>query len=210
MEQSQEDIENYQEDLLKLDLSIKKKKKKKPRKHDFEGENDNNDEKKNKVFLDKNNNLQDEYTYDFLLNRVFSKLYNNNPELAQKRDKVRLKPVEVAKEGTKKTVFSNFAGLCKELNRDKEHLMSFILSELCANGSIDGTERLIIRGKYPPSAIEKIVRNYINQYVLCQGCKSIDTFIDKDKTTRVTFLRCNICQASVSIKPIVQGYRAKV
>lgn len=205
MSQPQEEIENIQEDLLKLDLSIKKKKKKKPRVNEFDDTNET------KASTSPVPNSQDEpYTYDFLLNRVFSKLYNNNPELAQKRDKVRLKPVEVSKEGTKKTVFSNFASLCKELNRDKEHLMSFILSELCADGSIDGTERLIIRGKYPPSAIEKIVRNYINQYVLCPGCKSIDTFIDKDKTTRITFLRCNICQASMSIKPIIQGYRAKV
>lgn len=206
MSELQEDIDNNQEDLLKLDLSVKKKKKKKPRVNEF----DETDDTKASTSSGKTNDSQDEYTYDFLLNRVFSKLVSNNPELAQKRDKVRLKPVEVAKEGTKKTVFSNFSGLCKEVNRDKEHMMSFILSELCANGSIDGNERLIIRGKYSPSAVEKIVRNYINQYVLCPGCKSIDTLIDKDKTTRITFLRCNVCQASVSIKPITQGYRAKV
>jgi translation initiation factor 2 subunit 2 len=203
MSQIQEDIEGIPEDMLKLDfLSSKKKKKRKTRINEFDDDNEN--ENKNSAV-----NEDEDYTYEFLLDRLFTKLHSSNPELTQKRDKIRLKPVEVAREGTKKTVFSNFAGFCKDLNRDKEHLMSFILSELCADGSIDGNERLIIRGKYPPSAIEKIVRNYINQYVLCSGCKSLDTFIDKEKATRLIFLRCNLCQASVSIKPITNGYRAK-
>lgn len=200
MSQAQEDIDN---DILKLDLTSKKKKRKKQRINEFENENVEEKEGKSNV------NEEGDYTYEFLLARVFTKLYSSNPELTQKKEKIHLKPVEVARDGTKKTVFSNFAGFCKELNRDKEHLMSFILSELCADGSIDGNERLIIRGKYPPSAIEKIVRNYINQYILCSGCKSLDTFIDKEKATRLTFLRCNVCQASVSIKPITNGYRAK-
>jgi translation initiation factor 2 subunit 2 len=190
---------------LKIDFTSKKKKKKKPRINEFEQENENENDNERKTTI----NDDKDYTYEFLLDRLFSKLYSSNPELTQKKDKTHLKPVEVAREGTKKTVFSNFAGFCKVLNREKEHLMSFILSELCADGSIDGTERLIIRGKYPPSAIEKIVRNYITQYVLCNGCKSLDTFIDKEKATRLTYLRCNVCQASVSIKPITNGYRAK-
>lgn len=193
------------EDLFKLDLSNKKKKKKNKQRSDFEDDNINAED----TSTSKSITSSEEYTYEFLLDRVFSKLFSNNPELIQKRDKIRLKPLEVAKEGTRKTVFNNFSSLCKELNRDNDHVMLFITSELSADASIDGTGRLIIRGKYSPSNIEKIVRNYISQYVLCQGCKSMDTFIDKDKTTRLTFLRCNICQASVSIKPIQTGYRAK-
>lgn len=197
---------DVQEDLLKLDLSNKKKKKKnKQRIADFE--DDNNDTSNAPV----NQSLltNEDYTYEFLLKRVFNKLYSNNPELTQKKDRIRFKPLEVAKEGTRKTVFTNFSSLCKELNRDNDHVMLFITSELSTDASIDGTGRLIIRGKYSPSNIEKIMRNYITQYVLCQGCKSMDTFIDKDKTTRLTFFRCNVCQASMSIKPIQSGYRAK-
>lgn len=194
-----------QEDLLKLDLSVKKKKKKNKQRNDFE-EKDHNVEN---ASTSKSITTNEEYTYEFLLDRVFSKLSSNNPELTQKKDKVRLKPLEVCKEGTRKTVFTNFSNLCKELNRDKDHLLLFITSELCVNASIDGNERLIIRGKYSPSQIQKIVTNYITQYVLCQSCKSMDTLIDRDKSTRLGFLRCNVCQASMSIKPIQTGYRAK-
>jgi translation initiation factor 2 subunit 2 len=193
------------EDLLKLDFSKKKKKRNKQRIADFEDDNTENVSINPEQTITSN----EDYTYEFLLDRLYNKLYSNNPELTQKKDRVSLKPLEVSKEGTKKTVFTNFSNLCKDLNRDKDHLMLFITSELCANASIDGNERLIIRGKYSPSHIEKIVRNYITQYVLCQGCKSMDTFIDKDKATRLTFLRCNVCQSSMSIKPIQNGYRAK-
>jgi translation initiation factor 2 subunit 2 len=196
--------DDNQEDFLKLDFSLKKKKKRnKQRINDFEDDNVEN------TLMEESVTTNEDYTYEFLLDRVFNKLYSNNPELTQKRDRIHLKPLEVSKEGTRKTVFTNFPSLCKELNRDKDHLMLFITTELCADASIDGNERLIIRGKYSPSHIEKIVRNYITQYVLCQGCKSMDTFIDKDKATRLTFLRCNVCQASMSIKPIQNGYRAK-
>lgn len=196
--------DNNPEDLLKLDLNFKKKKKRnKQRTTDFEDDHVEN------VPITQNITTDTDYTYEFLLNRLYTKLYSCNPELTQKRDRIKLKPLEVSKDGTKKTVFANFSNLCKELNRDKDHLMFFITSELCANASIDGNERLIIRGRYSPSHIEKIVRNYITQYVLCKGCKSMDTFIDKDKLTRLTFLRCNVCQASISIKPIQNGYRAK-
>jgi len=193
-----------QEDFLKLDLSLKKKKKKsKQRISDFEDDNVENTSMKQSIISN------EDYTYGFLLERLYVNLFNNNPELTQKKDRVRLTSLEVCKEGTRKTVFTNFSNLCKELNRDKDHLMQFFTSELCVNASIDGNDRLIIRGKYSPSQIQKIATNYITQYVLCQGCKSMDTFIDKDKTTRLTFLRCNVCQASVSIKPIQNGYRAK-
>lgn len=198
------DDNNIQEDLLTLDLSRKKKKKKsKQRITDFENNDTDN------VYIQQSITSSKDYTYNFLLERLYVNLFNNNPELTQKKDKVRLKPLEVCKEGTRKTVFTNFSNLCKELNRDKDHLMLFITSELCVNASIDGNERLIIRGKYSPSQIQKIVTNYITQYVLCQSCKSMDTLIDRDKSTRLAFLRCNVCQASMSIKPIQTGYRAK-
>ena len=38
--------------------------------------------------------------------------------------------VQVAREGTKKTVFTNFPELCRSMNRGQEHVMAFLLAEL--------------------------------------------------------------------------------
>jgi hypothetical protein len=45
--------------------------------------------------------------------RVFGILREKNPELTGERRRTVLKPPQVAREGTKKTVFTNFMDLCK-------------------------------------------------------------------------------------------------
>lgn len=48
-----------------------------------------------------------------LLSRVFHILRENNPELAGDRRRTVMRPPQVLREGTKKTVFVNFMDLCK-------------------------------------------------------------------------------------------------
>jgi Domain found in IF2B/IF5 len=36
--------------------------------------------------------------------------------------------LQVAREGTKKTVFTNFPELCRAMNRSQEHCMAFLLA----------------------------------------------------------------------------------
>lgn len=198
---------DQEEDLLKLDFSNGKKKKK--NRHRARAEYDSEDQD-HALSIGMCSNSTEDYTYDFLIQRAFSHLHVNNPELTQRPTKTSLPPPQVAREGTRKTVVTNFFHLCKELNRDVDHVMSFILNELCVNGSIDGTNRLVLRGKFAPSAIESVARKYIYEYVMCQGCKGLDTFIEKDKSTRLMFLKCNLCQSCVSIRPITTGFRAKI
>jgi translation initiation factor 2 subunit 2 len=52
--------------------------------------------------------------------------------------------------GTKKTVWSNFNEICKTLNRSPDHVFQFMMAELGTEGSIDGSERLVIKGKFVP------------------------------------------------------------
>lgn len=48
-----------------------------------------------------------------LLGRVFNILRENNPELAGDRRRTVMRPPQVLREGTKKTVFVNFMDLCR-------------------------------------------------------------------------------------------------
>jgi translation initiation factor 2 subunit 2 len=54
---------------------------------------------------------------------VFGILKAHNPELTGERRRTTLKPPQVAREGTKKTVFTNFMELCKSMNRNHEHVL---------------------------------------------------------------------------------------
>lgn len=47
------------------------------------------------------------------------------------------------------------------MSRPPEHLLQFVLAELGTTGSIDGNQRLLIRGKYVPKYVESLLRKYI-------------------------------------------------
>ena len=48
------------------------------------------------------------------------------------------------------------------------------------------------------------------RYVLCPGCKSVDTLLDKDSATRLMHLRCQQCGASRTVSAIKSGFVARV
>lgn len=47
------------------------------------------------------------------------------------------------------------------------------------------------------------------RYVLCPGCKSVDTLLDKDSATRLMHLRCQQCGASRTVQAIKAGFVAR-
>lgn len=150
-----------------------------------------------------------DYTYQELLDRVFGILRENNPELTGERRRTTLKPPQVAREGTKKTVFANFMDLCRSMNRNPEHVQAFLLAELGTSGSLDGQQRLIVKGRFLPKAFEGVLRRYVNEYVLCNSCKSPDTLLDRDPATRIMFMRCQQCGASRTVSAIKAGFQAR-
>lgn len=107
----------------------------------------------------------------------------------------------MAREGTKKTVFINFMDLCKAMNRQPEHMQAFLMAELGTSGSLDGQQRLIVKGKFMPKAFEGVLRRYVNDYVLCTWCKSADTLLDREQATRLMYLRCQQVPPSGSLVP---------
>ncbi|XP_047316696.1 eukaryotic translation initiation factor 2 subunit beta [Impatiens glandulifera] len=149
-----------------------------------------------------------DYEYEELLGRVFNILRENNPELAGDRRRTVMRPPQVLREGTKKTVFVNLMDLCKTMHRQPEHVMTFLLAEMGTSGSLDGQQRLVVKGRFAPKNFEGILRRYINEYVICNGCKSPDTILSKEN--RLFFLRCEKCGSGRSVAPIKAGFVARV
>ncbi|KAG6418054.1 hypothetical protein SASPL_120252 [Salvia splendens] len=149
-----------------------------------------------------------DYEYEELLGRVFNILRENNPELAGDRRRTVMRPPQVLREGTKKTVFVNFMDLCKTMHRQPEHVMTFLLAEMGTSGSLDGQQRLVVKGRFAPKNFEGILRRYINEYVICNGCKSPDTILSKEN--RLFFLRCEKCGSGRSVAQIKAGFVARV
>uniref|UniRef100_A0AAY5KQ54 Eukaryotic translation initiation factor 2 subunit 2 n=1 Tax=Esox lucius TaxID=8010 RepID=A0AAY5KQ54_ESOLU len=148
-----------------------------------------------------------DYTYDELLNRVFNIMREKNPDMvAGEKRKFVMKPPQVVRVGTKKSSFVNFTDICKLLHRQPKHLLAFLLAELGTSGSIDGTNQLIIKGRFQQKQIENVLRRYIKEYVTCHTCRSPDTILQKD--TRLYFLQCETCHSRCSVASIKAGFQA--
>mmetsp|Transcript_29278 Transcript_29278/g.93679 ORF Transcript_29278/g.93679 Transcript_29278/m.93679 type:complete len:260 (+) Transcript_29278:175-954(+) len=202
------------DDLGSFDLSMMKKKKKKKKAVDVDGLDEGAEEEDDAAASSgKGSGLPWEgsdrdYTYDELLNRVFGILRENNPELTGEKRRTIMKPPQVLREGTKKTVFVNFMELCKTMHRQPDHVQAFLLAELGTSGSLDGQQRLIVKGRFLPKVFEGILRRYVTEYVLCNMCKSPDTILNREN--RLYFLRCEQCGASSTVAPIKAGFVARV
>ncbi|KAI0982071.1 hypothetical protein GJ496_011848 [Pomphorhynchus laevis] len=150
-----------------------------------------------------------DYTYTDLLQRVFTIMREKNPNIvAGERKRFVMRPPQVAKVGTKKTSFMNFAEICKLLHRPERHLQQYLLAELGASGSLDGNKALVIKGKFQQKHIENVLVNYIKEYVTCHTCKSPDTCLQKED--RLFFLQCESCGARCSVTSIKTGFQAQV
>ncbi|GJJ68665.1 translation initiation factor 2 subunit 2 [Entomortierella parvispora] len=148
-----------------------------------------------------------DYTYTELLSRVFKILRQNNPELAGEKKRYTIVPPSVMRDGNKKTVFANVADICKRMHRQPEHVIQFLFAELGTSGSIDGSQRLVIKGRFQQKQIEAVLRRYIVEYVTCKTCKSPDTILTKEN--RLFFLQCEACGSTRSVSAIKSGFQAQ-
>lgn len=51
------------------------------------------------------------------------------------------------------------------MHRQPEHVMTFLLAELGTNGSLDGQQRLVVKGRFAPKNFEGILRRYISKFL---------------------------------------------
>lgn len=148
-----------------------------------------------------------DYTYQELLGRVFNTLRAQNPALSGDKKKFTMVPPQVARDGSKKTVFANVVDICKRMHRQPEHVIQFLFAELGTIGSVDGSQRLVIRGRFQPKQIENVLRRYITEYVICKTCKRPETKLSKEN--RIFFVTCEKCGSQRSVSAIKSGFQAQ-
>merc|ERR1712142_709797 len=148
-----------------------------------------------------------EYTYEELLTRVFDIMRAKNPNMVEGgKRKFVMKPPQVVRIGTKRTSFVNFTEICKILHRQPKQLLQFVLAELGTSGTVDGTNQLIIKGKFQQKHIENVLKRFIKEYVTCHTCRSPETILHKE--TRLFFLQCETCGSRCSVASIKPGFQA--
>lgn len=147
-----------------------------------------------------------DYEYPVLLKRIFEML-NKAGENPSKTTRI---PVpNLGRIGTKRTCITNFKEICNAIHRPPEHLMSYLSVELGSPSSLDGNaQQMVAKGRFQQSHIEKVIKHYIREYVICKVCKSYDTSMEKEN--RLNFVKCATCNSRLSVSQIRQGFQAQI
>jgi len=150
-----------------------------------------------------------DYTYQELLTRFYASLHASNPSLLTSNGKrYTIAPPSIHREGNKKSIFANITDICKRMHRQPEHVIQYLFAELGTTGSVDGSGRLVIKGRFQQKQIENVLRRYIVEYVTCKTCKSPDTLLTKEN--RIFFMACESCGSRRSVNAVKTGFQAQV
>ncbi|PGH23844.1 hypothetical protein AJ80_02092 [Polytolypa hystricis UAMH7299] len=148
--------------------------------------------------------------YNLLVTRFFTLIHSHHPDLLSSGSKsYKIPPPQCLREGNRRTIFANIADICKRMKRSDDHVMQFLFAELGTSGSVDGSRRLVIKGRFQQKQIENVLRRYIVEYVTCKTCRSPDTELSKGEN-RLYFVTCNSCGSRRSVTAIKTGFRGQV
>lgn len=120
------------------------------------------------------------------------------PETSVSSERFQIEKIKGHLEG-KKTILSNLKKIAKDFGREPEHLLKYLLRELATPGKLVG-ERVIFGTKVPASLINKKIKQYVSEFVLCHECGKPDTKIVPKKDAQ--YLKCQACGTEHIIKTI--------
>ncbi|MFC7227118.1 translation initiation factor IF-2 subunit beta [Salinirubellus salinus] len=126
--------------------------------------------------------------YDDSLERAME----NTPDVAGSGERFQLPDPDVRQEGNV-TVFENFPAVVDRLDRDRDHVMRYVQTELGTSASIDDRGRLRLTGEFRAARLGTALQEYAEAYVLCPECGLPDTTLEKEHGTEVR--QCSACGA---------------
>jgi translation initiation factor 2 subunit 2 len=126
--------------------------------------------------------------YDESLDRALTE----TPEISDAVDRFQVPDPEVRPEGNV-TSYENFAATLDRLNRDEDHLLKFLQSELGTSASIDDRGRARFTGDFRQSRVADALDEYVESFVTCSECGSPDTRLVAERGA--TVLKCDACGA---------------
>ena len=131
--------------------------------------------------------------YEKLLKRIDSKNSKNSAKIDSRFE---LPPVDVMWEG-QRTYLRNFSDFPKIMRRDSAKLLQYLSKEFAVPAERIGDSAMFI-GRRDPDDFTRLLKIYVNDYIMCPTCKSPDTRTEKEK--RISFLICEACGAKSTIK----------
>jgi translation initiation factor 2 subunit 2 len=134
-------------------------------------------------------------SYEELLDKAEKEM----PEQAVGSERFQLEKVKGHLEGNK-TVIVNLKKIAKDLARDPNHLLKYLLRELATPGKFS-RDRVILGTKVSASKINKKIKKYVSEFVQCAECGKPDTQLNEEKGG-IIYLKCQACGIKKPVKKI--------
>ncbi|CAD8169146.1 unnamed protein product [Paramecium octaurelia] len=144
-----------------------------------------------------NKQQQNKEFYDQALERIIQLLKKNTIPLATPTRRLLQRP-QIYKFGPKRIQWKNFEAFCNQINREAQHVSQYFFNLLGTEGQI-ADESLIIRGRQTSTQIEASIKKYLNVYVICSMCRSLDTSLIRDVELRIYIQECKACMATKTV-----------
>jgi len=135
---------------------------------------------------------------DLSYGEMLEKAYKELPPEVFRHERLEVPRASCTIAGSR-TFLNNFKEICNVLNRDPTHLLRFLSREMATSGMIDGP-RAIFQGKFECETFNRLIKRYMNEFVMCPICRRPDTKIIKEK--RLHFLVCEACGAKSPVRRI--------
>ena len=133
-------------------------------------------------------------SYEKLLEKAQKEL----PEQAVGSERFNIEKIKGHLEGNK-TVLVNLKKIAKDLGREENHLLKYLLRELATPGKIV-RDRVLLGTKVSASAINKKIKKYVSEFVQCSECGKPDTKLVEEKS--FAQLKCLACGVKKPVKMI--------
>lgn len=132
--------------------------------------------------------------YEELLDRAMEEM----PDTTQKETRFEIPKADIDVSGNQ-TTLKNLKSIAKDLGRDPDHLMKYLLNELGTAGNREGSKG-VFQGTYRKNKVQERIDGYTEEYVLCNECERPDTQMTKQEGVKM--LKCDACGARSSIQGI--------
>ena len=140
-------------------------------------------------------NKDNVYDIEYLVHRLYVSLDGDSSNKIDNKTSTLSKPIStvsvpVLAYENKKTFITNYAIICREINREPEEIRKFFETELKVTTSISNNG-ITVQQKVPPKNIFRILNKYIDHYVKCRSCKCLSTVVTKiGKYNQMTCTKC--------------------
>ena len=107
-----------------------------------------------------------------------------------------------------KSTWHNFGLVSENLNRKSGHILEFFTSELGCEGNLGVANEMVLTGKFRDKHFTKLIKKYIQEYVMCIQCRSYNTLLEKEDKTRMWVVKCCNCKSARTVANIASRFVA--